>query len=150
MNIYLKTSSHNPVTNPTKRYRQAIADSYEILNRHSGLEVENQWLMQDGAPPHTANATMSTLKETFGDRLISKKANFAWALRSPDMNPLDFFLWGYCKQNVYKNKPTNVADLKTEIENFLAEISVEMCARVVKNFQNFSRIQEFQEFSEEG
>ena len=51
------------------------------------------------------------------------------------MNPHNFFLWGYCKQNVYKNKPTNVADLKTEIENFLAEIPVEMCARVVKNFQ---------------
>ena len=34
------------------------------------------------------------------------------------------FLWGYCKENIYKNKLTNVADLKTEIEIFLAEIWV--------------------------
>ena len=91
--------------------------------------------MQDGASRHTANTTMSALRESFGDRLISMKANFMWTLRLPDMNPLDSFLWGYCKGDVYKNKPTNVADLKTEIERFLAETSVEMCAPVIQNFQ---------------
>ena len=90
--------------------------------------------MQDGAQPYTANDTMWALRETFGGRLISKKANFAWAPRSHGMNLLDLFLWGYCKENVYENKPTNVASLKTGIERFLAEISVEMCACVIENF----------------
>ena len=59
---------------------------------------------------------MSTLREPFSDGLKSKMANFARVPRSPDMNPLDFSLWRYCKQNAYENKPTNVADLKTELE----------------------------------
>ena len=40
--------SNNAVPVNQERYRQTIADLYEILNRRSGLQVENQWLMQDG------------------------------------------------------------------------------------------------------
>ena len=77
-----KESGHAVPVNH-ERYRQTIVDFYEILNRRSGLEVENRRLMQDRALPHTANAMMSALRESFADRLISKKANFAWTSRSP-------------------------------------------------------------------
>ncbi|EFN77201.1 hypothetical protein EAI_10973, partial [Harpegnathos saltator] len=31
--------------------------------------------------------------------------------RSPDMNPLDFFFWGYLKDRVYKTKSQNLDNL---------------------------------------
>ena len=105
------------------------------LSTRSGLQAEVQWLMQDGATPHTANATMSALQESFGSRIISKKSTFQWAPRSPDLNPLDFYFWGYCKANVYRNKPNTVGLLKTEIETFIASIPTEMCQRAIKNFE---------------
>ena len=127
--------SGNTVTVNQERYREMIKKFETALSTRSGLQAEVQWLMQDGATPHTANATMSALQESFGDRIISKKSTFQWAPRSPDLNPLDFYFWGYCKANVYRNKPNTVGMLKTEIENFIASIPTEMCQRAIKNFE---------------
>jgi hypothetical protein len=60
------------------------------------------WLQQDGATSHTANSTMEMLKQFSDDRIISKNL---WPPRSPDLTPIDYFLWGYMKQVVYSNHP---------------------------------------------
>jgi len=90
--------------------------------------------MQDGATPHTANATLDLLWQKFGDKLISRKTNYPWAAHSPDLNPLDFFLWGYAKDNVYANKPTTLQELMTAITKFIKAIPEEMCRKVIENF----------------
>ena len=38
-----------------------------------------------------------------------------WPARSPDLNPLDFFLWGYLKSKVYSPLPNNLDELETNI-----------------------------------
>jgi len=38
-----------------------------------------------------------------------------WPARSPDITPLEFFLWGHLKTIVYANPPVNLADLKNKI-----------------------------------
>jgi hypothetical protein len=38
-----------------------------------------------------------------------------WPPRSPDLTPLDYFLWGHLKTVVYANPPTNLIDLKQKI-----------------------------------
>ena len=38
---------------------------------------------------------MTLLQELFGNRIISRRSGFPWAPHSPDLSPLDFFLWGY-------------------------------------------------------
>ena len=53
----------------------------------------------------------------------------SWAPHSPDLNPPDFFLWGYLKDRVYKSNPGSVEELKVEIrreirENFTKKIKV--------------------------
>jgi hypothetical protein len=52
------------------------------------------WFQQDGATCHTTHATMGMLEELFGPRIISKGL---WPPRSPDLMPLDFYLWGFLK-----------------------------------------------------
>lgn len=34
-----------------------------------------------------------------------------WPTRSTDLNPLDFFLWGYLKSLFYAQRPNNLEDL---------------------------------------
>ncbi|GFV07724.1 hypothetical protein TNCV_4942261 [Trichonephila clavipes] len=59
--------------------------------------VQELWFQQDGATCHTARATIDLLKDTFGDRLISRFGPVNWPPRSCDLTPLDYFLWGYVK-----------------------------------------------------
>ncbi|GFX15574.1 uncharacterized protein TNCV_3305031 [Trichonephila clavipes] len=68
------------------------------LNNH---DVQELWFQQDGATCHTARATIDLLKDTLGDRLISRFGPVKWPPRSCDLTPLDYFLWGYVKSLVY-------------------------------------------------
>ncbi|GFW63852.1 hypothetical protein TNCV_3744561 [Trichonephila clavipes] len=72
------------------------------LNNH---DVQELWFQQDGAACSTARATIDLLKDTFGDRLISRFGPVNWPPRSCDLTPLDYFLWGYVKSLVYADKP---------------------------------------------
>ncbi|GFT81345.1 uncharacterized protein TNCV_3672411 [Trichonephila clavipes] len=68
---------------------------------------------QDGSTCHTACATIDLLRDTFGDRLISRFGPVNWPPRSCDLTPLDYFLWGYVKSLVYADKPQTLDRLKT-------------------------------------
>ncbi|GFW80839.1 transposase domain containing protein [Trichonephila clavipes] len=72
------------------RYRAMITNFFiPELNNH---DVQELWFQQDGATCHTARATIDLLKDTFGDRLISRFGPVNWPLRSCDLTPLDYFL----------------------------------------------------------
>ncbi|GFU75424.1 uncharacterized protein TNCV_2861401 [Trichonephila clavipes] len=62
------------------------------LNNH---DVQELWFQQDGATCHTARATIDLLKDTLGDRLISRFGPVNWPPKSCELTPLDYFLWGY-------------------------------------------------------
>ena len=97
------------------------------------------WFQQDGATCHTTANNLDFLREKFRGRLISNKAEVTWPPNSPDLNPLDFFLWGYVMQHVYRIKPSSISDLKTIVEDFIASIDPDLikkaCASARKRFQ---------------
>lgn len=118
-----------------ENYRSVIHKFHASLRRRRRtIIIENQWFMQDGATPHTANATLELLTEKFGECLISRRTDNPWAPHSPDLNPLDFFLWGYAKDNVYRNNPRTLQDLKEAIVAFVRGIPQAMCGQVIRNF----------------
>lgn len=97
------------------------------LPRNHGLVF-----MQDGAPAHTSNATKEFLKETFGEQnIISRGCPINWPSRSPDLNPCDFFLWGYLKHRVFRNNPQTLDQLKNTIEHEITEISRDLLDKTV-------------------
>lgn len=53
------------------------------------------WFQQDGATCHTSNESLTVVNELFEGKLISRRKEIPWPPRSPDLTPLDFFLWGY-------------------------------------------------------
>ena len=48
---------------------------------------------------------------------------------SPDITPLDFFLWGYVKDIVYRAQIRDITDLKQRIVNAIATIDEAMLQR---------------------
>lgn len=55
----------------------------------------------DGAPPHFSILVRNHLNEVYPNRWIGRGGPRAWPPRSPDMTPLDYFLWGHLKTMVY-------------------------------------------------
>ncbi|GFS93848.1 uncharacterized protein TNCV_5053161 [Trichonephila clavipes] len=101
------------------------------LNNH---DVQELWFQQDGATCHTARATIDLLKDTFGDRLISRFGPVNRPPRSCDLTPLDYFLWGYVKSLVYADKPQTLDHLEDNIRRVIADIRPQMLERVIEHW----------------
>ncbi|GFS74898.1 uncharacterized protein TNCV_1395771 [Trichonephila clavipes] len=101
------------------------------LNNH---DVQELWFQQDGATCHTARATIDLLKDTFGDRLISRFGPVNWPPRSCDLTPLDYFVWGYVKSLVYADKPQTLDHLEDNIRRVIADIRPHMLEKVIENW----------------
>jgi hypothetical protein len=59
------------------------------------------WYMHDGAPAHFSRAVRAVLNNTHHDRWIGRRGPIAWPPRSPDLNPLSFYLWGHLNVLLY-------------------------------------------------
>ncbi len=68
---------------------------------------------QDGVTAHTAQETITFLKDFFGDRPISRPL---WSPRSPDLSLPDFFLWGCLKERVFATCQADLNKLRQRIE----------------------------------
>ncbi|GFV35165.1 uncharacterized protein TNCV_2988011 [Trichonephila clavipes] len=101
------------------------------LNNH---DVQELWFQQDSATCHTARATIDLLKDTFGDRLISRFGPVNWPPRSCDLTPLDYFLWGYVKSLVYADKPQTLDHLEDNIRRVIDDIRPQMLEKVIENW----------------
>ncbi|GFS57666.1 putative DD41D transposase [Trichonephila clavipes] len=67
---FFKNDEGHNVTVNGDRYTAMITNFFiPELNNH---DVQELWFQQDGATCHTARATIDLLKDTFGDRLISR------------------------------------------------------------------------------
>jgi hypothetical protein len=55
------------------------------------------------------------LNNNFRNTWIGRTAQKHWAPHSPDLTPLDFFIWGFIKPNVYKTKVPDFYDLRQYI-----------------------------------
>ncbi len=86
--------------------------------------------LKDGAPAHFSKAVRSWLNENFRDRWIGRGGPFSWAPRSLDLIPLDFFLWGLIKTNIYKTKVKDIDDLKIRTTEKIEAIEKETSCNI--------------------
>ncbi|GFV51654.1 transposable element Tc3 transposase [Trichonephila clavipes] len=129
---FFKNDEGHNVTVNGDRYRAMITTFFiPELNNH---DVQELWFQQDGATCHTARATIDLLKDTFGDRLISRFGPVNWLPRSCDLTPLDYFLWGYVKSWVYVDKPQTLDHLEDNIRRVIADIRPQMLEKVIENW----------------
>ncbi|GFX98223.1 uncharacterized protein TNCV_4908661 [Trichonephila clavipes] len=113
---------------------QTCNNDFQLATLRNNHDVQELWFQQDGATCHTARAIIDLLKDTFGDRLISRFGPVNWPPRSCDLTPLDYFLWGYVKSLVYADKPQTLDHLEDNIHRVIADIRPHMLEKVIENW----------------
>ena len=100
--------------------------------------LRDGYFQQDGAPPHFSIPVRRFLDEHFPNRWIGRAGPIPWPAYSPDLSPLDFWLWGSVKNKVYATNVRDLNDLKTRISLAFNEVSREVCQRVMcETFRRF-------------
>ena len=94
------------------RYMNVLTRFWRALGRFCGHEARGQqWFMQDGAAPHKT-----------------------WASHSPDLNPLDFFLWGHLKDQMSGEQFQTLNDLKSLVERLIRAVTPDQCDDTIQHF----------------
>lgn len=97
------------------------------------IQNRNFILQQDGAPPHYGRQVRSWLDEKFANAWIGRRGWIEWPPRSPDLSPLDFFLWGVIKNTVYSVKPRTLEDMRQRIQEAITAIDLELVIKVCQS-----------------
>ena len=98
------------------------------------LAPNNNFIFQqDGAPAHTSRLAQEWLEQNTPD-FIKKDE---WPPNSPDLNPLDFHIWGAMleKYQAYIPKPTNKTELKIVLEAIWNDLPQEPIKKAVLAFR---------------
>lgn len=90
---------------------------------------------QDGAPPHYARPVREFLDAVFPRQWIGRRGPLDWPARSPDLSPLDFFLWGHLKSKVYTTEPESLEELRRRIVEECHQITPQILQNVRQRFE---------------
>ena len=80
-------------------------------------ENENCWYQLDGASAHSSGEVYNELNNMFDDRWIGRNGPWRWPARSPNLTPLDFYLWGHLKSVVYSSPVNTRQELQERVIN---------------------------------
>ncbi|KAJ8980142.1 hypothetical protein NQ317_014636 [Molorchus minor] len=99
------------------------------------LQVRREmFFMHDGAPSHIALPVRTFLNTLFPERWLGSNGPVPWPHRSPDLNPLDYFLYGHMKSVIYKTEVDDIDDLQQRVFAVAADITPDVLVRVCENF----------------
>jgi len=87
---------------------------------------------QDGAPSHTAVRTQTWLRENLRGKFWGSKL---WPPSSPDLNPLDYGIWGAVESKACRTPHPSVEALKTAVDTEWETMSEEFVRKVWSRFR---------------
>jgi len=101
-------------------YKQSVHLDMLELYVAPQLEEFQLWIIfqQDGVPPHWGSHVCRFLDATFPNKWTGRDGPTSWPPRSPDITPLDFFLWVYVKDKVFSTPVPDITNLKARITRF--------------------------------
>ena len=82
---------------------------------------------QDGAPAHRSRHTVAYLHSNVPE--FTEPEN--WPPNSPDLNPVDYAVWGALQQMVYRRKISDIDQLKRVLIDCWAQISQDTLNRAI-------------------
>lgn len=103
-------------------------------------QLLDMWLQLDGAPAHYSAPVRVWMNNNFPGHWIGRGGPVAWPPRSPNLNPLDYFFWGFVKTSVFRTPPLSLDDLKDRIRRTVRDISPQMLTNVRRAF--YDRIEQ--------
>lgn len=114
----------------TNELDDALTESLSILG-YANLVMGNNLIFQhDGAPAHYARDVREHLNMRFRQWIGRGSRHVPWPPRSPDLTPLDFFLWGYIKNIVYAMPCDTAEQMRERIEAAFRTVTPDMLRNV--------------------
>ena len=93
------------------------------------------WFQHDGAPAHFMVVVRQLSDARCPNLWIDRGSPIAWQPGSPDMTPLDFYLWGHLKSLVCET-------LIQSEQDFIGRIIIEASARISETLGVFDRVRQ--------
>ncbi|PSN34914.1 hypothetical protein C0J52_24624 [Blattella germanica] len=106
---------------PTRLTINRIVDKFEMHGAISGrfTKEDREQLIrsyqQKGALTHYQLAVLAFLDENLQGHWIGRRGPIEFPPRSPKLTPMDFYLWGTVKDQIYRRKPRTLEELRQEI-----------------------------------
>lgn len=117
-----------------QNYLQFLNDTAARLLDEVPLIARTNFIyQQDGAPAHYSREVVQWLNENYPERWIGRNGPILWPARSPDLTPMDFYVWGFLKAHVYESVIETREQLIQRIEN--------ACAKIRENMVNVNMVQ---------
>lgn len=99
------------------------------------LYPEDDWIwVQDSAPSHRSNSTQEFLTQHTPSFVPAD----AWPPNSPDVNPLDYHVWGELQQRVYAGRSDafgSLAELEAAAKQAWREIPMDNITKAIERFR---------------
>lgn len=100
-------------------YEEFLTETLPSLEEEIPLaDLRGMYFQQDGAPAHYARRVRDLLDNKYPGRWIGRGGPRAWPPRSPDITPLDFYLWGHVKTLVYTGRVITSREMLIEKINW--------------------------------
>jgi len=115
-------------------YLEFLAENLpDFLEEVPLLDRNRIIFQQDGTGPHNARIVTNYLNQQFPGYWMGRYGPIHWPARSPDLNPLNFFLWGYCKEVIYRQLPENIEELNDRLHYAVWGIENEVMEKTQEN-----------------
>lgn len=103
--------------------KEEIEDFLDNLSLRNLCRITYQ---HDGAPAHYGRRVKDWLDRNFPGRYIARNGPIHWPARSPDLNPLDFFVWGRIKELVYSSDVNSLEVLNQRIDAAAEQVRADL------------------------
>jgi hypothetical protein len=130
----------------SERYLRFLEDELSVLLEDVPLHIRRElWLQHDGTPPYFSGQVTVFLNQHFQNRWIGLQGSVAWPPRSPDLAPLDYYLWRRMKSLLCAVKSRTRSELLNRIMDAFTHIrkdqsSFEVCYFHFTTSQNVHRL----------
>ena len=110
-------------------YLELVENTYAV-DVQELMPAGNVLFQQDNAPARQATVAQGRLPEFF-PRFWNKRE---WPATSPDLNVLDYYVWGHLQHIVEKMKPTDLVSLKAAVRRAARELPLEGIRSAIDGF----------------
>lgn len=96
-------------------------------------EREELIFQHDGAPAHFSRQAREILNARYPDKWMGRGGPIIWPARSPDLNVLDYFVWGHVKNLIEHRRDGTEDAVREAILAAFNAITPEMAHRATRN-----------------
>ena len=100
-----------------------MLQQFFILEIRKWHKIRSIIFQQDGAPSHFSIGIRHNLDNRLPNRWTGRDGTIRCASSSPELTPLNFYLWEHLKSNVYKSPIKDLDELKVRINIEIESIS---------------------------